>query len=396
MARMRWITTVLICFIVALAHSQSSFEVPKLAFGGWQEQGSNGEQIEYVASFPSAFRSGIKENDNVQLRIFLPELGPEKPPMVLVLHYWGASNLRLERALALDLNRRGIGAAVLSLPYHLSRAPKGTSSGELAIQPDPQKLVATMSQAVMDVRRSLDFIESRKECGPILGIHGTSLGAIVSSLAYANDPRLKNAVFLLGGIDLSKIIFESSRVQPIREALRKKGLSEVSLREALSIVEPANYLPKKEPGRTLVIRAAFDTVIPSECTDELIAKLPDSQVLEIDTGHYGGVFVQGRLLRASADFFDAINRNRPFTVPKKVIAPTIRLGFIATTPSDFNIAAGVDLIKFDSSGTRYASILVTPRSPVLWVGTSIATSVTFGVAASNRSVGVGFFWSTVL
>lgn len=389
----------IVLFFAILAQfcvGQSPFEVPKVGFGNWVQQNSPTGQVEFSASFQSAFSSGDKTNDTVQLRVLLPEDSEKPPAMVLVLHYWGASNLRIERALALDLNQRGIGAAILSLPYHLGRTPSGYSSGQLAIQPDPKKLEATMTQAVMDVRRSLDFLEQRKECGPLLGIYGTSLGAIVSSLSYANDSRLKSAVFLLGGIDLAKILWDSSRVVPIKDELRRRGYTENSLREELKVVEPGNYLPRNKLGRTLVIRASFDSVVPPECTDELVAKLPGSQVLEIDTGHYGGVFVQGRLLRVAADFFEAIRDEREFILPKKFVAPTIRLGVMAASPDGFNVVAGIDILKFDPAGKSYASFLLTPRSPVVWFGTTVGTGLNLGVSVSNRRVGFGLLWSTVL
>jgi dienelactone hydrolase len=382
--------------LTCVGTAQSPFTVPKIQFSGWSQQNSVSGQLEYLASFPSPYISGTKVNDLVQLRVILPEEADEPPPMVLILHYWGASNLRIERALALDLNRRGIGAAILSLPYHLNRAPAGTTSGQLAIQPDPKKLEATMTQAVMDVRRALDFLEQRKECGSLLGIYGTSLGAIVSSLSYANDARLKSAVFLLGGIDLAKLLWESSRVVPIKDELKRLGFTESSLREELRSVEPSQYLPRQVMGRTLVIRATFDSVVPPECTDELINKLPGSQVLEIDTGHYGGVFVQGRLLRVAADFFEAVRDQRDFVLPKKLIAPTIRLGALASSPNGFDVVAGIDILKFDPSGKSYASILLTPRSPVVWFGTTISPGLNLGVSVANRRAGFGLLWSTVL
>ena len=207
---------------------------------------------------------------------------------------------------------------------------------------------------------------------------------------------MKSAVFLLGGIDLAKVLWESSRVVPIKEELRRRGFSESSLREELRKVEPGTYLPRREPGRTLVIRASFDTVVPSESTDQLVAALPGSQVLEIDTGHYGGVFVQGRLLRAAADFFESVRDEKEFVLPKKFIAPTIRLGAMAATPGGFDVVAGIDILKFDQAGKSFASFLLTPRTPVVWFGTNVGSGLNLGVSVSNRRVGFGLLWSTVL
>ena len=369
--------------------------MPKTTFDKWQILEENEEFSAYIARFSSAFKSKSAENDVVQLHIQLP-IDVEKPPIVLILHYWGAPSLKVERSLALELNQRGIGAAIMTLPYHLTRTPTGAVSGALAIQPDPEKLKATMTQSVMDVRRSLDYIQSRNECGRIVGIYGTSLGAIVSSLAYAVDDRLGNAAFLLGGIELGKLVWKSSLLVPIKDELRAKGFNEQRLSKALESVEPSKYLNSSKLGKTFVIRAKYDTVVPSECTDALIQALPQSKLLSIDSGHYGGVFVQEKLLREVANFFESVAADKDYVPPLKIVSPTVRVGITFEMPSRFEIAAGFDLIKFDKKGKSYASLLLTPKNPVIWIGTDIASGFNAGVGISNRRVGFGLFWSIVL
>ena len=375
--------------------SSAQFEVPKTLFDKWQTVEESEDFTAYLAKFPSAFSTGYPENDLVQLQVQLP-VDVDHPPMVLILHYWGAPNLKVERSLALELNLRGIGAAIMTLPYHLTRTPKGATSGAMAIQSDPKKLTAVMTQSVMDVRRSLDFIQSQKECGKILGIYGTSLGAIVSSLAYSVDDRLSNAAFMLGGINLGKIIWTSSLLTPIKDELRAKGFNERKLEAALHDIEPSTYLKPDKPGKTFIVRAKYDTVIPPECTNELVKALPSSKILEIDSGHYGGVFVQEKLMREVANFFEAISQTKDYSPPAKILSPTVRVGVLYEAPSQFNIAAGFDLIKFDPKGKSYASLLLTPHNPVIWVGSGLSSGLNAGFGISNRRTGFGLFWSIVL
>jgi dienelactone hydrolase len=386
---------ILLGYGASRAQTPEPFAVPKIDFEKWQELSSDDETIEFSASYPSAFKSDFAKNDVVAMRVLLPRDVP-KPKIVVILHYWGAPDLRVERSLAIELNNQGIGAAIMTLPYHLSRTPLGKVSGAMAITSDPNRMEATMTQAVMDVRRGMDFIEKQPICGDLLGIYGTSLGAIVSSLSYAVDPRIKNAVFLLGGVDLASIIWNSSKVVGIKDELKTNGWSLEKLRERLVSVEPSTYLPKKSPGKTLIVRAQYDTVIPPNSTDQLIKLLPKSSIITLDTGHYGGIFVQGRLLRETANFFHAVADERSYNPPQKIIAPTIRIGLLATTPSAFDVAIGLDVFKFDKRGDRYASLLLTPRSPVLWIGSNISTSLNFGVGISTGRTGIGVFWSTVL
>lgn len=398
---LRMLKSMIMLCIFSIGASQNPFELdrfspPKVNFAAWNIVNENDEFTEYVVQFPSALITGAKENDTVQCRILLPTERSGPTPMVMILHYWGAPNLRVERALARELNQAGLGAAILTLPYHLSRTPAGAVSGALAIQPDPDHLNRTMTQSVLDVRRSLDFIQSRPECGRIVGIYGTSLGAIISSLTFAIDSRLENAAFLLGGIDLTNILWNSSLTGSIKDALKKKGIDEGKLRSALQVVEPEQYLRSKPVGQTFVIRAKFDSVIPAASTDALLKALPNSKVLEIDTGHYGGVIVQGRLLREAAQFFIKVSQGKEYDPPLRLVSPTIRIGMMARTGGHFDIAAGFDLIKFDRMGKTYASFLLTPRNPVLWIGSEVTKGVNLGIGISDRQSGFGFFFSTVL
>ena len=389
------VVLVMASFGPAQNNGQGQFDVPKISFDKWQTVEENEDFSAYIARFPSALTTKYPENDAVQLHIQLP-VDIEKPPIVLILHYWGAPTLKVERSLALELNQRGIGAAIMTLPYHLTRTPKGAVSGALAIQSNPEKLTATMTQSVMDVRRSLDYIQSRNECGPIIGIYGTSLGAIVSSLAYAVDDRLHNAAFLLGGIDLGKLIWRSSLMVTVKDELRAKGFNERKLTQALESVEPSTYLRNSKIGKTFIIRAKYDSVVPPECTDALIQALPLSKVLSIDSGHYGGVFIQEKLLNEVANFFESLATNKDYVPPLKIVSPTVRVGVMLQIPSRFDIAAGFDMIKFDKRGKSYASLLLTPNNPVIWVGTDIASGFNAGVGISNRRVGFGLYWSIVL
>lgn len=392
---MRPLLVVLLVCLAAMGLGQ--FEVPKIAFQDWRTVEELEESTEYLARFPSAFTSEYHENDNVALNVFLPlEDGDEPIQVVLILHYWGAPSLRVERSLAQELNRRGIGAAILTLPYHLSRTPKGASSGALAVQPDPEKLRNMMLQSTKDCIRAIDFLESRPQRLSVLGIYGTSLGALIGSLAYGVEPRLKNAAFVLGGADMAKLIWNSSRVGHVKDVLRLKGFDEAKLAAELKPIDSAPYLKVKPQGRTFLVSAKYDTVIPAECSRRLRELLPNSQHLEIETGHYGGVFIQERLLREVASFFASVASEKPYEPPHQLISPTIRIGVTFEAPGRYDIVGGVDLFKFERDGKSYASLLLTPRNPVIWVGRDIGNGMNVGMGISNQRVRPGVFWSTVL
>lgn len=368
-----------------------------IAFSDWREVSHTESATEYAVTFPSPLPSGIPNNDVVPLRIFLPDEVKQPVPVVLLTHYWGATDLKAEVSLAGDLSRRGIATAILTLPYHLARTPPGHRSGDMAIEPDPVKLTRTMLQSVQDARRAVDFLASRPEFRKDeVGLAGTSLGALVAALTYAVEPRITHVAFLVGGADIAHIIWNSSRVVIQRDALRRRGFTEAKLAPELQTIEPLTYLPRSTPGTAFVIGAKYDTVIPAESTSTLIEALPGARTLWLDTGHYGGVFVQRKLLNEVAVFFAQEFAGRTYTPPKRVVAPTIRLGLKLDAPYGPDLIVGLDLLKFDVRGDAFASFFVSPRGPQLFIGTKVSQSVSLGIIGSVRGAGVGLLWSTVL
>jgi len=369
---------------------------PPIVFKSWQEVEETDDGTEYLETFPSPVVSSYPQNNIVPLRVFIPVT--KKPAnVVLIFHYWGATDLKLERTLATELNRKGIAAAVMTLPYHLTRTPAGYRSGELAIDPDPDRLKATMSQSVQDARRALDFLATRSEIRmDKVGVSGTSLGAIVTALVAATDERVTQASFLLGGVDIAHVLWTSSRVVPQRDMMRRRGITEEKLRKQLADVEPGTLLKKHHPASSFVVGGQFDTVVPRQSTEELIDVLQTKNVLWIDTGHYGGMFVQRRLMREVATYYNSEFNGNAFVTPNKLYAPTIRLGASVDAPGGLDIGIGLDLLKFDRRGDAFAALFITPRGPKVFAGASLAQGFAIGVFGSAKGLSAGLMWSVVL
>lgn len=379
------------------AQAKVNDPVPPISFSEWvPERVDDDEQEEFRLQFPSVVTTGNVQNDQVTLRVILPRRRSGPVPVVVLLHYWGAADQRVERSLAGDLARKGVASAMVALPYHMERTPPGARSGERAILPDPEHLVGTMTQAVLDVRRAVDFLVTRPELdSQRIGLAGTSLGSIVGSLVYALEPRIGTAAFMLGGVDLAHILWHSSRVVKVRDELRKDGYTEDRLRVALSAVEPMNYL-KERRGRAFVIGGKFDTVVPPADTQKLIDAMPGAETLWLDTGHYGGVFVQRRVMKLVAEFFAVEFSTGGFVPPKKLYAPTLRIAVQANTESGMQVGIGIDLWRSNARGDFFSSFVLTPRGPQLFFGARIDRGLAIGGFATPKRFSPGVFWSTVL
>lgn len=371
--------------------------LPKISFEEWREVAESDRMTEFLGSFPSAYVSTHETNNVVPVRAFVPKSPEGKKPVVLILHYWGARDIKVERSMADQLAQRGIASMILTLPYHLGRAPQGTRSGELAIQADPEKLRATMNQAAMDVKRAVDYIEAQAEFDSSrIGIVGTSLGALVSALSYGVEPRITHAAFVLGGGDLAEIIWSSSLVVEARDSLRRQGYTFERIRAELTSVEPLTYLEWRRNSPVFLIAGKHDTVMHPASTRALANAFDAPKVLWLDTGHYGGIFVQSRILKEVAIYFMSEFGGESYEPPRRIFAPTLRIGVQANTSSGFDIGVGIDIWKSNDRGDLIGIGLLTPRGPQLFLGGRISNGLTLGVVGSTNRIGIGLLWSRVL
>lgn len=349
----------------------------------------------YRTAFPSGWATDRPENNTVYLEAILPReaLGPV--PVVLVLHYWGAADFSVERRVAAKLNRHGIGAVLLTLPYHMRRSPRGVPSGTLAIQPSPAKLRENILQCVWDVRRTLDWIETRPEFKPSqVGILGTSLGAIVSAASSAVDTRIGPQCYLIGGVDLAHIIWRSSRVGPVRDSLRSQGYTEETLRHELESVEPEPLLAASPRRPALVFAAKYDTIVPPAATEKLIAALGNPVVKELGTGHFGGLLAASPILNSQADFFASCFFGTAFR-PRPLRAPTLRFGTKLTPGRGLEVFGG-PLLLGNPRGL-HLNAHFTPRSAALVPTYQLNQSLGIELAImARRRVLPGISWSFVL
>lgn len=358
---------------------------------------SDPEQTVFALRFPSAIVTSVPENNTAIVEIYEPRDARRPMPVVILLHYWGATDLDVERRFAKDLNARGMAAAVVTLPYHLQRTPPGQKSGEYAIRPDVAFLKEAITQAVFDIKRLLDWIESRPQQYDVsrTALAGISLGAVVGSLTVGVDDRISAAAFLLGGADLAHLLWHSSVTIHTRNALRGLGYTEQRLRQELESVEPMRFARPQIGHSILVIGARFDEVVPTEDTEKLIRAFEAQHVLWLDSGHYGGALVERRIYRTVAEFFQAKLTTGVFSLPNSVQVPTIRVGIHYNTDYKLTVAVGLDLWKAPQN-KGFVSGMITPEGPLLFGGVTPSRGLTVGVAVTANKVSWGVFWGLVL
>lgn len=258
----------------AIAASDNFFAPPPSAPEDFDFDGHN-------LRFPSGIRTPYEENNTVYARYF-PAADDSRA--VIIAPHWNAdSNSYI--ALCRLLNRFGISALRLSLPYHDSRRPPHLERAEYMVSANIGRTIEAVRQAVHDVRRAADWLHLRGIRR--VGVTGTSIGSCVSWLAFVHDRRLEAGAFNLVSSYFGDVVWRGLTTSHIRRGLETEISAEETRRFWLSI-SPSVYTPRLRGDLrpALMISARYDLTF-----------LPDlSQILFADCERHG-VEVQKAFLR---------------------------------------------------------------------------------------------------
>ena len=164
----------------ATAHSERFYAAPRgrdFRFDG------------HLLRFPSAFRTPHPENDTVHARYFPASFrSGERRRAVVLLPHWNAdpgSYVALARLLA----RFGVSAVRLSLPYHDDRMPPDLHRADYIVSANIGRTAQVCRQAVLDTRRTVDWLESQGY--ERIGVLGTSWppGALNQRWLYCSPSK---------------------------------------------------------------------------------------------------------------------------------------------------------------------------------------------------------------
>ena len=115
-----------------------------------------------------------------------------------------------------------------------------------------------ITQTVFDLRRAVDFIQTREELDPDrIGYFGISLGGVIGTIFCSVEERVKVPVIILAGGSLNLMFGMDARSGDTKAYL--------------SIIDPINYVAKITPRPLLMINAANDDVVPP-ITSKLLFK----------------------------------------------------------------------------------------------------------------------------
>lgn len=207
---------------------------------------------------------------------------------VVVLPHWN-SKLPQQNALCAGLQKLGISALRLSLPYHDGRMPAGLARADYAVSSNICRTIDATRQAVIDSRACFDWLQ--REGFEDLGIVGTSLGSCYAFLASAHDERIKVGVYNHCSTYVADVVWEGLSTRHIRDSL-EDSIDLNTLRELWRCISPPSYydLYTAKQNRSKFIYTRFDTTFPVHLSRQVIEGARQAKwrhaVSVLPCGHY--------------------------------------------------------------------------------------------------------------
>ena len=236
--------------------------------------------------FPSAVRTPHPENNTVTARLFPNPSPAGRRRAVLVLPQWNA-DAEGHVGLCRLLNRFGMTAVRLSLPYHDDRKPAELRRADYIVSANIGRTAQVCRQAVLDARRAIAWLATNGYAS--IGILGTSLGSCLSMLTAAHEPLVKAAALNHISPYFADVVWEGLSTTHVRDGL--EGHIELEqLRRLWLPISPFPYLDRVRDKRILLVYARYDLTFPVRLSRMLVDEFRRRNIAHdlhvLPCGHY--------------------------------------------------------------------------------------------------------------
>ena len=235
-------------------------------------------------AFPSSLPSGFDRNDTVHAKVTEAK-GSDHA--LVVFHHWNAQSRKPQ--LARFFARQGVTVVEIAMPFHLERSRPGAANADDILSPNLGRTLRSMRQAVLDGRQLISILRARGYFK--VSVLGMSLGSWVAGLVAAHDRAVERAALFLTAGSLADMAWTGRATRHIRESLDGE-IERADLRRAWRPLDLSHHAEKlaRDDLDLLILLAMRDTVVLSELSEELIAKLRAAdatpEVIRLDCGHY--------------------------------------------------------------------------------------------------------------
>src|SRR5438477_9753726 len=206
--------------------------------GQWYETGpAEDYQLdkESVLSFSSSIETACPENNTVYGQVFP---GKSRKAAVLVLPNWNAK-WHGQSGLCKWLQRLGVTALKMSLPYHDRRMAKGHERADQLVGSNIGLTLQANRQAVQDAKRCLRWLEQQGYSR--IGILGTSIGSSVGYITMMHDRGVHAGGFFHVSTYFADVVSGGMTTNHVWESLREHVTVD-QLREFWAPVSPMPFV----------------------------------------------------------------------------------------------------------------------------------------------------------
>ena len=205
---------------------------------------------------------------------------------VLVLPQWNAGpdgHVGLCRL----LNRFGMSALRLTLPYHDARRPAELNRADYIVSANVGRTLQACRQAVMDARRAIGWLASQGY--DRIGILGTSLGSCLSLLTAAHEPRIRAQALNHISPYFADVVWRGLSTSHVRAGL-EGSVDLERLRQMWLPISPQAYLERIKDTKTLLVYAKYDLTFSVDLSRELVGEFQrrgiPHELAVLPCGHY--------------------------------------------------------------------------------------------------------------
>jgi hypothetical protein len=240
-----------------------------------------------VLTFTSEIASPWPENNRVHAQLFRAGSRP-RGPAVVVLAQWNA-RWEEQQAVCRWLSFLGITAVKMSLPYHDRRAVPGHPRGDHLIGPNIGLTLQANRQAVLDVRRTLRWLEQQGY--DRLGLIGTSVGSCIAFITACHETAVHASAHLHAAAYFGEVVANGITTKNVWESLQTRVKPE-ELRRYWLPISPFPYISKLHGSskKVLAITGRFDPTFWPEFTEEFLRTMRRQDVhfetMSLPCGHY--------------------------------------------------------------------------------------------------------------
>lgn len=208
---------------------------------------------------------------------------------VIILPHWNAK-AGTYFDLAKFLNKVGLSALRLTLPYHEERMPPELERADHLVAPNVGRSLQSIRQAILDTRAAVTWLKEQGYAK--VGIVGTSIGSCVSFMAFVHDLRIDAAVFNHVSGYMADVVWHGLSTYHVRKSFGDNITLE-ELREYWLPVSPMAYMEKlaslpERPQRYIYTK--YDLSFPIDLSLETMDALRRHNIkhseVSLPCGHY--------------------------------------------------------------------------------------------------------------